>query len=137
MTEVRYTPAVIDSLRHVTEKTLSDYATNVHGLKGASGSIGAEEVRRRAEHLETAANAGNLVEVLAGNEILLKEAGALVAAVQLWLNGQNKEPCLHAPAPALLTNLRQSYEQYNMNEVDAAMEQLESACYDINNSLIV
>ena len=134
------TPAVIDNLRHVTEETLSAYATNVHGLKGASGSIGAEEVRSRAEHLEAAAKAGNLAEVLAGNEILLKESGALVAAIQLWLHGenaQNNKPCLHAPAPALLTTLRQSCEQYNMNEVDAAMEQLESACYDINGSLIV
>ena len=135
---VANTPAVIDSLRHVTKEALSVYAANVHGLKGSSGSIGAEEVRMKAASLEVAAKAGNMTEVLAENEILIKDTVALVAAIQGWLDGREApKPRLYTPDPVLLKSLRQCCEQFDMDGIDKIMEQLESARYDINNDLIV
>ena len=134
------TPAVIDSLRFVSEENLAAYATDVHGLKGSSGSIGAEGIRSKAARLEAAAKAGDLVAVLAENETLLNDAQLLLTAVQGWLEKQDsisEKPRLPYPEPALLDNLRQCCEEFDMNGADAAMEQLESVCYDTGNDLIV
>ena len=137
---VANTPAVVDKLCRVSQENLPAYATNVHGLKGSSSSIGAENIRERAARMEAAAKAGELDVVLSENELLLKDVGALVAAMQIWLNTQdtlNEKTHLHAPDPVLLKNLRQYCEQYDMNGVDETIEKLESVCYDTDESLIV
>ena len=134
------TPAIIDKLRQVTQESLSAYEINVHGLKGSSSNIGAERVREQAEHMEIAAKARNLGEVLAGNEAMLLDTAVLVTAIKTWLKKQDaeqKRPQLQEPDPALLISLRLFCEQYDMLEVDAILEQLESASYDTDNDLIV
>ena len=134
------TPAVIDSLRQVTNEDLSAYATNVHGLKGSSGSIGAESVREKAAGMEKAAKEGDLSTVLAENETLLDEAQSLVTAIKDWLykrDGGSEKSRLSSPDPALLASIRKCCEEFDMNGADRVMEQLESACYDQDNDLII
>jgi HPt (histidine-containing phosphotransfer) domain-containing protein len=78
-------PAAIDRLRSVSKETLAEYATNVHGLKGSCSSIGAESVRVKAYNLEMKSKAGDISEVLAKNNELLKEADQLVKDIKTWL----------------------------------------------------
>jgi HPt (histidine-containing phosphotransfer) domain-containing protein len=78
-------PAAIDRLRNVSQATLGEYATNVHGLKGSCSSIGAESVRVKAYDLEMKSKAGDLSTVLAKNGQLLKEAEQLVKDIKAWL----------------------------------------------------
>jgi HPt (histidine-containing phosphotransfer) domain-containing protein len=78
-------PATIEKLRNVTEATLPQYATAVHGLKGSCASIGAEITRVKAFDLEKQAKAGDISGVLARNEDMLKEAEQLVTDIQAWL----------------------------------------------------
>ena len=79
------TPEVLDRLRQVSAETLKDYAANVHGVKGTSAKIGAEETRMTALKLESLAKAGDLQGVLAHNDAFLKEADALIVNIQNWL----------------------------------------------------
>jgi len=136
---VANTPAVIESLYHVTQENLSAYDIKVHGLKGSSGSIGAEDVREKAARMEAAAKAGDMSAILEGNEALLIEAQKLVSDVKAWLDAietKGEKPSLPAPDPALLGKLRQCCEEYDMNGADEVLEQLERACYDKDNDLI-
>jgi HPt (histidine-containing phosphotransfer) domain-containing protein len=79
-------PAAIDRLRSVSQKTLGDYATNVHGLKGSCASIGAESLRVKAYDLEMKSKAGDLSTVLAKNDALLRDAELLVRDIKAWLD---------------------------------------------------
>ena len=79
------TPAVLDKLRKVSAETLPDYAVTVHGVKGTSANIGAEETRKTALKMETLAKAGDLSGILANNEEFLKDADKLIENINLWL----------------------------------------------------
>ena len=80
------TPAAIDKLRSVSAETLADYGATVHGVKGTSANIGAEELREVASKLEQMAKSGDLDGVLAVNEAFLKQADDLLASIHDWLN---------------------------------------------------
>ena len=130
---------VIEKLRNVSEETLSQYITNVHGLKSICAGIGAEETRDAALNLELTAKSGNLSGVLAGNEALLTEAGKLASDIQAWLEEfdiRNPKPLLESPDCLLLTRLKKSCEAYDINGIDEVMDTLESADYKSNASLV-
>jgi HPt (histidine-containing phosphotransfer) domain-containing protein len=132
-------PAIIESLHHVSKENLAIYAINVHGLKGSSGNIGATNVMERAAHMEEAAKAGYMSEVLKENEDFLEEAHALEDAVKIWLakhDEENQKPHLQTPDMALLNKLRKCCEQFDMNGVDDVMDELERFFYDNDNDLI-
>ena len=79
-------PAVLEKLRGVSEKTLRDYLINVHGLKGMSEYIGAEEIRKTAKQLEAMSKEGDLAGVLAVNDSFIKSTENLICGIQDWLN---------------------------------------------------
>ena len=129
--------AIIDKLRDVTSETLPGYAISVHGLKGASGSVGAEELARLAGDAEEKAKSGDLEGVLAGNGGLLDEASRALNGIQAWLDGGGAggRPALPAPDRALLARLRACCKQYDMDGIDKAMGELEGADYETGAGL--
>ena len=133
-------PAVIDNLSEVTEQNLPLYAINVHGLKGASGSIGATDVKERAARMEAMAKEGDLSGVVAENEILLDDARKLETNIQSWLtkyDAAGSKPHMQAPDPQLLIDLQKYSEQFDMNGVDTIMDELENNFYNTDNDLIL
>ena len=83
------TPAALDKLRNLSAETLPDYVAAIHGIKGTSATIGAEELRKTAAQLEAMAAAGDLTGLLAQNEAFLKRADNLIDAIQKWLKQNN------------------------------------------------
>ena len=137
--------AVIEKMRTVSSEaalspeTLADYAIAAHGLKGICANIGAKKASNAALDLEMKAKAGDIAGVLAGNEALLNEAQTVVTGVQVWLekhDNQNPKPRLASPDRTLLARLYQCCKTYDMQGIDEIMEQLESAEYDADGSLI-
>ena len=88
---VSHTTGVLEKLRNVSKESLPEYAINVHGLKGASASIGAEIVRESALNLEKLAKAGDLQGVLARNDRFIKGTENIVANIKKWLEKYDKE----------------------------------------------
>jgi CheY-like chemotaxis protein/HPt (histidine-containing phosphotransfer) domain-containing protein len=80
------TPAVLDKIRNVSEETLQDYAINVHGIKGTSANIGAEEAREAAFSLEKMAKASDLNGVLTINDSFIKDTENVIAGIKTWLD---------------------------------------------------
>jgi len=88
------TPAVLDMIRNATWETLQEYAINVHGIKGASASVGVETIREAAYNLEMMAKAGDLRGVMADNENFIKSTEGIIATIKKWLeehNGENSD----------------------------------------------
>ncbi|MCL2007385.1 MAG: ATP-binding protein [Treponema sp.] len=130
---------VIDKMRFVSKETLSDYAINVHGLKGISAGIGADKIKVAAQALENKSRSNDLEGVLEGNESILRDAENTVSNIQEWLeelDNLNPKPLLPSPDRKLLADLQKSCESYDMNKIDDIMDELESANYQNDASLI-
>ena len=82
---VSYTPEVLQTIRNVSEETLSEYAITVHGIKGTSANIGAEKTREAAFDLEKMAKAGDLRGILEKNDNFIKETENVLADIKTWL----------------------------------------------------
>ena len=78
------TPSVLAKLAAVTQETLPEYATTVHGLKGACANICAEEARKMAYSLEQKSRAGDLAGVMAENGPFLKYVEDLMPKLKGW-----------------------------------------------------
>jgi HPt (histidine-containing phosphotransfer) domain-containing protein len=116
-----------------------NYAILVHGLKGISANIGAENLRQAASELEMMAKAGNLAGVLAKNGAMLDTAETLVTNIITWLqgyDGQHPKPLQKAPDRVLLAKLRECCEAYDMQGIDNAMDELEGINYEEETSLV-
>ena len=79
-------PTTLNKLRNVSAETLPTYMIGIHGLKGTSANIGAEDIRAKATELEKMAKSGDLAGVQARNEAFLKEAEKLVSDIKAWLD---------------------------------------------------
>ena len=75
----------LEKMKNVSEETLGAYAINLHGVKGISDAIGAEEAKNTALFLEEMADRGDLAGVLAKNTAFMKYAENLVGGIQAWL----------------------------------------------------
>jgi HPt (histidine-containing phosphotransfer) domain-containing protein len=83
---VEKTPSVINKLKIVSNETLANYATTVHGFKGALANICAEEARKMAYSLEEKSRSGDLAGVMAENGPFLKYVEELMVRLNDWLN---------------------------------------------------
>jgi HPt (histidine-containing phosphotransfer) domain-containing protein len=135
---VTNTPNTLEKLRSVSAENLSDYVISVHGLKGTSASIGAEQIRAQALELENISRAGDLQGVLAGNDKLIADTEIIVANVKAWLekNIHDSKQRKKSPDKELLARLRESCESYDMDSIDKAMTELESFDYDEDGDLV-
>jgi len=78
-------PSNMEKIRTVSTETLHDYSIKVHGIKGMSEYIGAEETRKAAKQLEEMAKAGDLTGVLAQNDAFVKQVENLTDNIRDWL----------------------------------------------------
>jgi CheY-like chemotaxis protein len=124
---------------YLDAENLESYTIDVHGVKGSSYAICAEETGKAAEALEAAAKAGDFAAVEAGHEAFTKTAKSLLAEIDTALekiSADSGRPAAEAPDPALLEELRAACEAFDMDRVDAAMERLEACRYEQDGELV-
>jgi CheY-like chemotaxis protein len=74
-------PSLLDDIRDVWKISLPEYAIKVHGLKGASYGIGANELGRMAEVLEAAAKADDYPLVMEHHDLFLSRLNAALNGI--------------------------------------------------------
>ena len=132
------TPQHLNKLRRVTEETLPESVTTVHGLKGAGANICAENAAAAAV-LEKAARNGDLEGFSAIILPFIEDTERLIYNIKSWLEiyDENiKKPRQKAPDGKVLAKLRQSCEEYDMSGIDEAMDELERVNYDTGGELV-
>jgi len=133
------TPPLIDAIVEVDPDRLMDYNTIVHGIKGSSGAICAEETAGIAETLENAANAGDYNYIITNNANFINTTRGLITEIQKMIteiDAGSQKPLKPSPDVKTLEQLRQACINYEMNDVDAALEELEAFDYESNGELI-
>jgi CheY-like chemotaxis protein/HPt (histidine-containing phosphotransfer) domain-containing protein len=78
-------PSLLEKLRSPTEENLEAYTISVHGLKGASRGISADDIGNMSEELEFAAKAGNFKTISEKNGLLLEAVETLLEDLKQYL----------------------------------------------------
>lgn len=122
-------------LRHVTEKNISAFRTEVHALKSASAVIGAIELSTMAAKLEKAAHNGDILFINDNLDDFLTALHKILQAIRVHLpeeksfvkpeTSTNKLMCSDSKLlKESLNALRDAVEFANIGQIEAVMEQL-------------
>jgi len=134
-----HTPSLLEAAAGVDQNTLAAYAIALHGIKASSQGICAGMVSARAHDLAQAAMAGDFDFVIANNPIFLKVAWKLVADINYMLGHMDEEhpkPKRNKPDEAMLSKLLDACRNYDMDEVDEAMAEIEEYVYEFDGGLV-
>jgi CheY-like chemotaxis protein len=136
-----HTPVLLDKIRGFSGENLDQYTIAVHGLKGSSYSICADEAGNFAAAMEAAARAGDIETIKAQNsglietvETLISGLNELVAKVE---KSRGKKQRAGAPDPDLLSRLLEACKEYRPALMEDAVAELENYEYDSGGDLVV
>jgi signal transduction histidine kinase/FixJ family two-component response regulator len=134
------TRPLLDSIAAVSEDSLSEYATVVHGIKSSSYGICADPIGRLAEALERAAKANNLSFVVQNNQEFLEEVQRLIEHIDTILALSEKaevKPLKSRVNKTEMHRLCEACDRYHMDEIDAAMREIEQYEYTEDKELVL
>ena len=136
------TPPLLDLAIEASKskESLKDYETIVHGVKGSSRSICADEAADLAEALEDAAGDGDFYFIIANNATFIETTRVLISNIDALLEdiqANELKPKKDKPDVSTLLRLREACENYEMNIVDEAIAELESFSYESDGELVV
>jgi CheY-like chemotaxis protein len=136
---LRSTRSALGLIETVTEEGIDDYKITVHGIKGSSYNIFADEVGKEAEILEHAAGDGNLGLIHERNPSLLASTGKLLDNIEGMLSavdGQASKPKKDKPDNESLAKLLTACTVYDIENVNAAMTEIEEYQYTGDDGLV-
>jgi len=138
---VKNTPALLDAAAEVGEgKTrLLEYETIVHGVKGSSSAIFANEITERAVALEKAAKSGDHDFIAANNKAFIEATRKLISVIKNVLDENrkaNQKQMKDKPDTEILEVLCKACEEFDMNGVDDALMELEAFTYESGGELV-
>ncbi|MDR1837963.1 MAG: response regulator [Treponema sp.] len=128
------TRSLLETLKEVNKSNLADYAINVHGAKSSCRGICAAALGNRAEALEKAAKSGDLDFVIANNAAFIEDVLKLIANIEAVLAaGTVKKEKIKKDKPYMevLLKLQTACDNYQIEEIDASMNEIE--CFEYTN----
>jgi CheY-like chemotaxis protein len=138
---VRHTPGLLEKLRNLSEETLPEYSITVHGLKGSSYGIFANEVGKQAAELEAFSKAGDYASVLASNLSFIEMTESLLAGLGDILkkaeDGKEAKQKVSSPDTALLEKLLNATRRYKSGLMEEIMGEIESYDYESGGGLVL
>jgi len=135
------TPSLLEAAEKasINQRSLSNYETIIHGIKGSSRGICADEVADLAETLENAAHEGNYGYINTFNGNFIEITRKLISDIEKTLEGihaVNFKPKKEKPDKETLVKLHDACISYDMNSVDTAISELEAYEYESDSELI-
>jgi CheY-like chemotaxis protein len=133
---VTNTRLILETVKEITEASLNDYIFAVHGIKASSRGIGANIIGSKAEALEKMAKAGNLNFLRANHPGFLETAENLMLDIEHILGKATAgKPKKDKPDTVIMSMIRAACENYDIDELDAAMADLEACEYESDDGL--
>jgi signal transduction histidine kinase/DNA-binding NarL/FixJ family response regulator/HPt (histidine-containing phosphotransfer) domain-containing protein len=136
------TPELLDKLRSPSPGELHDYVIAVHGLKGASLGICANELGHLAARLEALARARDFEAVQAENDFLLRTAYALLDKLNgLLQTVRDSSPATHKelmprPDGALLQRMLDASKRSMTSVMEDTLAELEQYDYESGGEIV-
>jgi hypothetical protein len=125
-------------MKHISPEDLPEYTISVHGLKGSSYGILANEIGQAAEELEGLARAGNFAGVQAKNADFIEMTESLLLNMGEMLEKATKKkakPKIAKPDAALLSKLLDAAKRYKSTLMEEILEKIELYEYESGEEL--
>ncbi|MCL2042582.1 MAG: ATP-binding protein [Treponema sp.] len=136
----RHTPALLKKLKVPSMENLQEYAIVVHGLKGSSYGISANDIGNKAQELENLAKEGDFSAVQEQNPVLIEMVQTLLLDIGKLLEEitarQDKKQTVPAPDPAQLENLLEAAKRFKTTLMEEIIINLESYEYETGAELV-
>lgn len=123
---------LIDAKANKIEKCLADglirdYTIEVHALKNTARMVGAGHLSEWFHRMEDCGNAGDVETITRETPELLKELRSFKEVLRPYgeAGNQNKREATVEELTETLTNMRDAMDQFDLDGVDYAMQQLE------------
>jgi signal transduction histidine kinase/HPt (histidine-containing phosphotransfer) domain-containing protein len=132
--------SLLKSVEGAGKDNLADYIIAVHSIKGASFDVFAEEVAAYAANLEKAATEGDYGYINKHNPVLLETARKLILRIGeafSALDAINPKPEKDKPDNEALSALLAACRDFDMDGVDAAMDEIDRYQYCEDSGLAV
>ncbi|MDR2258217.1 MAG: response regulator [Treponema sp.] len=135
-----HTPALLEKIRDFSKENLHLYTVSVHGLKGSSYGICADEIGKYAEAMEMAAKAEDMEILKEKNSGLIEKTEKLLKSLnEILQNIERKnetKPRAAAPNQSLLIKLLEGCKRYKLTLMEEALTELEKYNYDTDAELV-
>jgi len=132
------TRSLLDSIENMPGDNLKNYVITVHNIKGSSFSICADSVGRIAADIERAAKDFELDYIKRHNgpfiditRKLINDIDEMLESLDLDIN----KPMKDKPDEQVLKKLIAACIAYDLDEINAAMEELKGFHYEADNGL--
>ncbi|GHU06970.1 hypothetical protein FACS1894151_00580 [Spirochaetia bacterium] len=139
-TWVASTPALLEDLREIKADTLEQYRITVHGIKGSSYAIAADDVGRLAEELEKAAGAGDLDFIYSHGTPFITAVEDLIGSLKVLVERVEAhfvKPKKPAPEKEYLDRILKAAGSWDIDEMDKAIEELEKYQYESQGDIVL
>jgi len=130
--------SMLSAIENVSIESLDQYKIKVHGIKGTSLDIFAEQVGKNAQELEEAAKSGGIDFINEHNKAFLETAWKLINDIESMLakiDAENPKPKKGKPDDELLLELLHACKEYEINRADKAIAEIENYSYDADEGL--
>ncbi|MDR2590895.1 MAG: PAS domain-containing protein [Oscillospiraceae bacterium] len=136
---VSNTIPILKRIEKVSNSKLIEYAIDIHGLKSSSRGIYANAVGDMADKLESEAADNNYEYVATNNVLFLKAAYSLIDDIGSMLyeiKDRDPKEIKDRPDKDVLLKMMASCEKYDMDDLDAAMHELDKCVYRNDTGLV-
>lgn len=138
---IQHTPPLLDQLRNysVTEDTLLEYAIAVHGIKGSSYNIHADKIAKMAGKLEKAAKNQDFDMIKSNTQQFISQVQNMVETLSFVVQNNeagNVKKKKTKPDKKLLEKLCIASQNYDMEEMEQCISELEEYTYDNGNEMV-
>jgi CheY-like chemotaxis protein len=138
----KHTPALLHQLSGLSRDTVGDFAVTVHGLKGSSYGICADEIGKEAETLELAARTDSFETVKAENGRFIQAVEKLLKGIETMLeesrgSGKSKaKKPFPSPDESLLKEMLDASKHFDWIAMKKIAEKLETYTYKSGGDLV-
>ncbi|MCL2663883.1 MAG: ATP-binding protein [Oscillospiraceae bacterium] len=129
----------LSGIESVDEDALEKYKITVHGIKGTSYYVGAQHIGDMAKALEQASAGGDISYVKDKNPVFLETVKRLIDSLDAFfydMDAENPKPLKSQPDKETLAKLRDACNSFNMDDLDAAIEEIEKYQYESDDGLV-
>jgi CheY-like chemotaxis protein len=130
--------SMLEAIEEFNGENLEQYKIKVHGIKGTSLDIFAEQVGKTAQDLEEAAKNNNINFINEYNPAFLESAWKLVHDIDDMLakiEAENPKPKKDKPDDEQLLRLLSACKEYEISKVDKAIAEIEKYKYESDEGL--
>jgi PAS domain S-box-containing protein len=130
---------MLNYIESFDENKLHDYKVRVHGIKGASYDIFADDIAKKASELEQAADEKNIHFIRVNHNELIHDARRFILRLETMLQAavpKQTKPTRKRIGPELIEKMRIACRDYDMDGVDFAMNEIEKYDYQTDQDLV-